>query len=226
MSHTKEAKLPLIIKKLKKAYPAVRVSLLFNTNFELLVATILSAQSTDIIANRVASRIFKKYKNAKGFAAASLPVLEKEIYSTGFYRVKAKNIIAASKKIVAYFNNRVPSSMDELLSLDGVGRKTANIILSAAFKKREGIAVDTHVKRLSARFGLTKNSDPIKIEQDLLKVVPFRYWLDFNYLLVNHGRKICRARKPLCDECVVSKLCVKRARRPAYHLTAIDRSKT
>ncbi len=208
MGNRKKERAVLIIKALRKANPASKISLSFNTSFEFLITTILSAQCTDIIANRVASRLFKKYRNAKGLAAASPSILEKDIYSTGFYRAKAKNIIAASKKIVTCFNNRVPSSMKELLLLDGVGRKTANIILTVAFKKREGIAVDTHVKRLSARFGLTKSSDPVRVEQDLLRVVPFRYWLDFNYILVNHGRRICRARNPLCDKCVISKLCV------------------
>lgn len=211
MNRIKKEKTILLIKRLKKAYPdKVLVSLSHKTAFQLLVATILSAQCTDVVANRVTAHLFKKYKNVKGFASANLLVLEKEVYATGFYKTKAKHIIAASKKIVSCFNGRVPDSMEKLITLDGVGRKTANIILSVAFKKREGIAVDTHVKRLSNRFGLTGSSDPIVIEQDLLKIIPFRYWLEFNHILVTHGRRICRARKPLCGSCVINGFCPSR----------------
>ncbi len=211
MAKSKKEKAIDIIESLKKAYPGREViSLPHKTSFELLVATILSAQCTDVVANRVTIDLFKKYKNVKGLASAKPFTLERELYTTGFYKAKAKNIIAASKKIVARFNGRVPDSMEKLLTLDGVGRKTANIILSVAFKKREGIAVDTHVKRLSNRFGLTKSGNPIVIEQDLLKVVPLRYWLKFNHILVTHGRRVCRARRPLCENCVVAKLCPSR----------------
>lgn len=207
MSNKKEERIVLIIKRLKRAYPGAKASLAHKNSFQLLVATILSAQCTDIVANKVAAYIFKKYKNAKGLSAAKPSVLEKELYSTGFYKSKAKNIIAASKKIVNSFNNKVPNSMEKLLLLNGVGRKTANIILSVAFKKREGVAVDTHVKRLSRRFGLTKSTNPVIIERDILKVVPFKYWLDFNHILVSHGRRVCKAKKPLCGKCVIAGIC-------------------
>ena len=196
-----------IISRLRREYPQARVSLKYKNPFELLVSTILSAQCTDLRANEVSRYLFKKYKNPKGFASARISVLEKEIYSTGFYRAKAKNIINASKRLLTHYKGSVPKSMKELITLAGVGRKTANIILSSAFKKREGIAVDTHVKRLSKRLGLTSHTDPNKIEQDLLKIIPHKDWLDVNYILVTHGRRICNARKPLCCDCKINKLC-------------------
>jgi endonuclease III len=203
----KEKRILLVIKRLKASLPHSKTSLIYKNPFQLLVATILSAQSTDITANKVASRIFKKYKDMRGFASAKFSELEKDIFSCGFYRVKAKNIIAVSKKILSEFNGRVPDTMHALLKLPGVGRKTANIILSSAFKKSEGIAVDTHVKRISRRLGFTKHTDPNKIEQDLLRVVPKKNWLDFNYMLVNFGRTICKSRLPLCTRCRLKGLC-------------------
>jgi endonuclease-3 len=172
-----------------------------------MIATILSAQCTDERVNKITPSLFKKYKSVYDFSNAKQPILEQEIRSTGFYKNKAKNIIGAAKKIVKDFEGRVPDTMEELISLPGVARKTANIILSGGFKKAEGIAVDTHVRRLSQRLGLSTQSDPNKIEQDLLKIVPKKDWLDFNYMLVDHGRAICNARKPLCNECALSKLC-------------------
>ena len=157
--------------------------------------------------NKITPPLFKKYKTIPDFAGAKQSQLEKEIHSAGFYKNKAKNIIAASKKIVEEFKGKVPDTMDELVTLPGVARKTANIVLSSSFGKAEGIAVDTHVKRLSRRLGLSKESDPNKIEQDLMGMVPKADWLDFNYLLVNHGRAICMARKPLCPDCAIKKLC-------------------
>jgi endonuclease III len=197
----------LIIKRLKSLFPQNKTSLKHKNPFQLLIATILSAQSTDITANKVASGIFKKYKGIKGFSGAKLSELEKDIFSSGFYRAKSKNIIAASEKILSEFNGRVPNTMHGLLQLPGVGRKTANIILSSAFKKSEGIAVDTHVKRISRRLGFTKNTDSDKIERDLLGIIPRKYWLDFNYMLVDFGRKICKSKKPLCLRCGIEKLC-------------------
>jgi endonuclease III len=203
----KEKRILLIIKRLKASLPRSKTSLKHKNPFQLLIATILSAQSTDITANKVASIVFDKYKDVKGLARARLSILEKDIYSSGFYKVKARNIVRASKKILSQFNGKVPKSMDELLKLPGVGRKTANIILSSAFKKSEGIAVDTHVKRVSRRLGFTKNTDPNKIEKDLLSIVPYEFWLDFNYMIVDFGRNICRSRKPLCVKCAIKNLC-------------------
>ena len=196
-----------IVKILRKAYPGARTALRHRSAFELLVSTILSAQCTDERVNRITPALFKKYGTPREFARAGQGHLEKEIHSAGFYRNKAKNIIGASKKIVEEFNGKVPDEMVKLITLPGVARKTANIVLSASFHKAEGIAVDTHVKRLSGRLGLSKYSDPVKIEKDLMKIVPHRDWLDFNYILVEHGRRICAARKPLCPECVINKFC-------------------
>jgi endonuclease-3 len=157
--------------------------------------------------NKVAPHLFKKYKTISAFAKAKQSELEKEIRSTGFYKNKTKNIIGTSKKIMEEFKGKVPDEMDKLLTLPGVARKTANIVLSSSFGKTEGIAVDTHVKRLSERIGLSKELDPNKIERDLMNIVPQKDWLDFNYLLVNHGRAICIAKKPLCRNCVIKNLC-------------------
>lgn len=196
-----------IIKILRRAYPRSKSALRHESPLQILVATILSAQCTDERVNKITPGLFKKYKNVCGFSKARQLVFEQEIRSTGFYRNKAKNIINAAKKIVKDFDAKVPDTMEELVSLPGVARKTANIVLSSGFKKAEGIAVDTHVKRLSARLDLTRESDPNKIEEDLLRIVPRKDWLDFNYMMVDHGRKVCNARKPLCGECPIAKLC-------------------
>ncbi len=197
----------LILKKLRKEYPKAKTALKFRTPFQMLVATILSAQCTDKRVNEVTKTLFKKYKTPKDYAEADKKEFEKEIKPTGFYKNKAKNIINAAKKIVEKYNGRVPKTIKELTSLPGVGRKTANIVLNSAFGIAAGIAVDTHVKRLSQRLGFTKNKDPNKIEQDLMKIFPKKDWHDLNFLLVEHGRKICKARKPLCEKCVINKLC-------------------
>ena len=196
-----------IIKILRKTYLRGRTALYYKTPLEILIATILSAQCTDKRVNQITPRLFKKYRTSYDFSKARQADLEKEIRSTGFYRNKAKNIIGAAKRIVEDFGGRVPDTMEGLISLPGVARKTANIVLSSGFKKAEGIAVDTHVKRLSARLGLSRENNPEKIEKDLLKIVPKKDWLDFNYILVGHGRSICNARKPLCNECPIAKLC-------------------
>jgi len=196
-----------IIKILRKTYPNAHTALRHKNPFQLLVATMLSAQCTDERVNRITPLLFKKYKTISDFAKLKRSELEKEIYSAGFYKNKAKNIIAASKKIKTEFNGHVPDEMDKLIGLPGVARKTANIVLSSSFKKVEGIAVDTHVKRLSGRIGLSAEKTPVKIEQDLMNIIPKTDWLDFNYLLVSHGRKACTARKPLCRGCVLKDLC-------------------
>lgn len=196
-----------IIKILHRDYPSSRTALEFKTPLQILVATILSAQCTDERVNQITPSLFQKYKRPADFARAKQEELEEEIRPTGFFRNKAKSIIRASKKMVEDFGGEVPDSMEELITLPGVARKTANIVLSSAFKKAEGIAVDVHVKRLSGRLGLSKEKNPDKIERDLMAMVPKEDWLDFNYLLVNHGRKICIARKPLCPSCVLNHLC-------------------
>lgn len=196
-----------ILSLLKKEYPKATTALLHKNTLQLLVATILSAQCTDKRVNIVTKALFKKYKTAKDFANANRKEFEKDIRSTGFYRNKAKNIVGAAKMIVGKFKGRVPSSMEELIELPGVARKTANIVLSYGFGKTEGIAVDTHVKRLSFRLGLTKNNDPIKIERDLMRALDKKDWASVNTLLVAHGRAVCKAGKPLCPECALGKLC-------------------
>lgn len=196
-----------IIKILRKDYPDSRTVLEFKTPLQILVATILSAQCTDKRVNQLTPSLFEKYRSAVDFARANQEELEEEIRPAGFFRSKAKSIISASKKICKDFNGEVPDSMKELITLPGVARKTANIVLSSAYKKAEGIAVDVHVKRLSKRLGLSMEKDPDKIERDLMAIVPKEDWLDFNYMLVNHGRKICMARKPLCPSCALKHLC-------------------
>ena len=196
-----------ILEILKKQYGYVRVALRHTTPLELLVATILSAQCTDERVNIVTQGLFKKYRNIHDFANANLRGLEQDVRSTGFYRNKAKNIKAASRMIVERYHSQVPSTMEELLTLPGVARKTANIVLTNAFGIVEGIAVDTHVRRLSQRLSLTKNSNPDKIEKDLMDVFLRNEWANINYLLIEHGRKVCHAKGPLCEGCAVGKLC-------------------
>ncbi|HEK86080.1 MAG: endonuclease III [Candidatus Saccharicenans sp.] len=196
-----------IIELLRKEYPETRTALHYRSPFELLIATILAAQCTDERVNKITPALFQKYPTVKDFAEAQPKELENDIRSTGFFRHKARNIIALAQKLLKEYGGQVPDSMDELVKLPGVARKTANIVLSSAFKKAEGIAVDTHVRRLVERLGLSKHTQPEKIENDLMAIVPKSDWLDFNYLLVDHGRKICQARKPRCLECVLKDLC-------------------
>jgi endonuclease-3 len=196
-----------IIRILYQTYPKSRTALMFRNPLQILVATILSAQCTDERVNQITPGLFQKYQSAGDFARANQEELEEEIRSTGFFRNKAKNIIGAAIKIVEDYSGKVPDNMADLVTLPGVARKTANIVLSSGYRKSEGIAVDTHVKRLSGRLGLSKEKDPDKIEQDLMKIVPRKDWIDFNYMLVNHGRQVCQARKPGCPECPLSHLC-------------------
>ena len=200
-------KLLEILKRLNKAYPKPKTALNFSDPFQLLVATILSAQTTDVLVNKVTENLFRKYRTPKDYADASLETLQKDTGSVNFYKTKAKNIQAGAKIIVDQFNSQVPKTMNELTSLPGVARKTANIVLSNAFGIHEGIAVDTHVKRLSYRLGLTKNADPVKIEKDLMAITPKKEWGNISHLLIFHGRKICQARKPGHQECVLSNIC-------------------
>lgn len=201
------ARIPEIIHILRFTYPLSRTALKFTNPLQILVATILSAQCTDKKVNEITPGLFAKYPTVQAFAAADPAVLEEEIRPTGFFRNKTKSIIGASRKIVTDYAGQVPDSMDELITLPGVARKTANIVLSSGFHKAEGIAVDTHVKRIAGRLGLSREKDPDKIERDLLQIVPREAWLDFNYLVVNHGRALCPARKPLCAQCPLSHLC-------------------
>lgn len=196
-----------IIKILRNQYPHSQTALYFKTPLQILIATILSAQSTDEKVNQITPSLFQKYRTAHDFAEASPSELEKEIRSTGFYRNKAKSVIKACQMIAEDYDGKVPETMEELIKLPGVARKTANIVLSSAFHKAEGIAVDTHVKRLSSRLGLSSEKNPDKIEKDLMEIVPQKDWLDFNYLLVNHGRKVCQAKKPQCPQCGINYLC-------------------
>jgi endonuclease-3 len=190
-----------------KVYPNAHCELDFRNPLQLLVATILSAQSTDKRVNMVTPALFKKYRTAKDYADAPQAELEDAIKSTGFYRNKAKSIRGAMRAIVEKHGGKVPETMEELYALPGVGRKTANEVLGNAFHKNEGIVVDTHVIRLSQRLGLTKHKDPVKIELDLMKLVPCEHWTDWSHWLIWHGRRRCFARKPDCGQCEVFELC-------------------
>ncbi|RXA19003.1 endonuclease III [Methanosarcina sp. MSH10X1] len=192
---------------LKEEYPDVKPSLNYSNPLELLVATVLSAQSTDVQINKVTAELFKKYRTAEDYAGADPRELENNLYSTGFYKSKARNIKAAAQIILEKHNGEVPKTMEELVTLPGVGRKTANIVLARAFGIIEGVAVDTHVKRVSRRLGFTKNSDPEKIERDLISLARREDLDSISMTLIYHGRKICQARKPKCPSCVVNQFC-------------------
>jgi endonuclease-3 len=192
---------------LAKGYPEAHCALEHASAFELLVATILSAQCTDVRVNLVTKPLFKKYRGPKAFADANPRELEQDIRSTGFYRNKAKSIRGAARLIVDKHGGRVPDTMEELLELPGVARKTANVVLGTWFKKATGVVVDTHVERITRRLGLTKETDPKKIERDLMALLPSETWIDFSHRLIWHGRKICAARKPKCEECSLASCC-------------------
>lgn len=203
----KNTKIKEIMARLEGVYPDPQTALDFNNPHQLLVATILSAQCTDKRVNLVTGSLFKKYETMEAFAGAEPGELEQDIRSTGFYRNKAKNIIAASRVILERFEGRVPESMEELVTLPGVARKTANVVLSEAFGKQEGIAVDTHVIRLSGLLGLAESLDPKRIEAELMAETPREDWSRISNLLIFHGRNICIARRPLCGQCPLSDLC-------------------
>ena len=204
---TDPARVAAILDGLNEAYPAATCALKHDNAFQLLVSTILSAQCTDERVNMVTPGLFRKYPDAKAFAYANSLDIEQEIRSTGFYRNKTKSIIGASKKIVEEFHGEVPKTMEELLTLPGVARKTANVVLGCAFGIAAGVVVDTHVQRLSGRLDLTKNTDPKKIEIDLMTIIPRERWILFSHQLIWHGRRVCQARKPKCIECNLEKLC-------------------
>jgi endonuclease-3 len=196
-----------IIRTLARVYGEAHCALVHHNALELLVATILSAQCTDHRVNIVTASLFKKYRSAKEFAQADLRVLEQDIRSTGFFRNKAKNIQGAARRIVEKHGGEVPSTMEDLLELPGVARKTANVVLGTWFGKAAGIVVDTHVHRISRRLQLTREDDPKKIEQDLMKLLPMEEWINFSHRLIWHGRRICAARKPKCGECPIAGEC-------------------
>lgn len=196
-----------IISELRRLYPDAACSLNFSNPLELLVATQLSAQCTDERVNIVTKKLFQKYRSVEDFANVSQEEFEQDIRPTGFYRNKARNIRAASQRILAVYDGEVPRTMPDLLSLPGVARKTANVVLGNAFGIVEGFVVDTHIGRLSRRFGWTKNDDPVKVEQDLMRIVPRKDWLDLSHLLIFHGRAVCTARNPRCEKCTLAHLC-------------------
>jgi endonuclease-3 len=207
MSDDKKQRTAVIIKRLKKAYPDAHCALEHSNAFELLVATILSAQCTDERVNIVTADLFRKYRTPADYLKVEQTELEKDIHSTGFFRNKAKSIQGACRRIIGEFAGEVPRSMDEILTLPGVARKTGNVVLGNAFGIASGIVVDTHVARLSQRLGLTAQVNAEKIEQDLIELVPKRNWIMFPHWLITHGRRICNARKPKCRECVLADLC-------------------
>lgn len=197
----------VLIRRLQKAYPDAHCALNHSNAFELLIATILSAQCTDERVNIVTADLFRKYRGPADYLRVDQAELEKDIHSTGFFRNKSKNIQGACRRIIDEFKGKVPETMDEILTLPGVARKTANVVLGNAFGIASGIVVDTHVARLSQRLGLTTNENAEKIENDLVAMVPKRYWIMFPHWLITHGRQICHARKPKCRQCVLSDIC-------------------
>jgi endonuclease-3 len=196
-----------ILKRLNQLYPDVTCALTHATAWELVVATILSAQSTDVNVNRVTPELFRKYPTVAAFAALTPEQLEPDVRSTGFFRNKSKSVVGAAKKIMAEFGGEVPQDMEKLLTLPGVARKTANVVLGTWFKLAEGIVVDTHVHRISRRLELTTQDDPQKIEQDLMRILPREKWILFSHQVIWHGRKLCIARKPKCVDCLLETIC-------------------
>lgn len=199
-----------VIRRLKKAYPDAHCALVHSNPFELLIATILSAQCTDARVNIVTADLFRKYRGPADFLAVSQKELEKDIHSTGFFRNKAKNIQAACQRIVDVYGGEIPRTMDELLTLGGVARKTANVVLGNAFGIASGVVVDTHISRISQRLGLTTNKTPEKIERDLAELVPKKNWVIFPHWMIYHGRQVCDARKPKCGQCSLADICPSR----------------
>jgi endonuclease-3 len=202
-----ESRAPEIVKRLSVAHPDAHVALHFSNALEMLVATILSAQCTDEKVNEVTATLFPKYPRAEDYLRVPEDELKADIKPTGFYNQKAASIRAACQRIVEAYDGRVPDTMEDLVTLRGVARKTANIVLGNAYGKVEGIAVDTHVRRLANRLGFSAESDPDKIERDLMRLLPRKRWFDFTYVLIDHGRAVCVARRPRCEECVVNALC-------------------
>jgi endonuclease III len=201
------AQVQAIITELRRLYPDAQCSLNFSNPLELLVATQLSAQCTDERVNVVTEQLFKKYRSVEDYATVSQEELEQDIRPTGFYRNKAKNIRAAAQRIITHYGGEVPRTMADLLTLPGVARKTANVVLGNAFGIDEGFVVDTHIGRLARRFGWTTSEDPVKVEQDLMRIIPREDWLNLSHLMIYHGRAICQARRPLCEQCTLTAVC-------------------
>jgi len=207
MIEDKKKRAAEIIRRLRKAYPDAHCALNHSTPFELLIATILSAQCTDIRVNIVTADLFRKYRGPADFLSVSQQELEKDIHSTGFFRNKAKNIQAACRRIIDVYKGEIPKTMDELLTLGGVARKTANVVLGNAFGIASGVVVDTHVGRLSRRLGLTENENAEKVERDLAELIPKKHWVMFPHWMIYHGRQVCDARKPKCEICTLANIC-------------------
>jgi endonuclease-3 len=206
----RHARVNEILRRLDEMYPNVTCALVHGSPWELLVATILSAQSTDKMVNQVTPGLFRKYPTIQDFAALRPEVLARDIHSTGFFNNKAKSVVGAAKKILADFGGEVPRTMDEMLTIPGAARKTANVVLGTAYGIASGIVVDTHVQRISQRLDLTKNTDPVKIERDLVKIIPEGKWILFSHQIIHHGRALCYARKPRCAECKLEPVCYSR----------------
>ena len=202
-----EERVTEILARLEQLYPEANCALLHQDPYQLLVATVLSAQCTDVRVNLVTPTLFKSYPNLQSLAQADPEELQEIIYSTGFFRNKARNLISTAKRLVEDFDSEVPNTMEDLLKLSGVARKTANVVLGTAFGISSGVVVDTHVKRLSRRLGLTHEDSPVKIEKDLMVKIPESRWIDFSHQLIHHGRKICKSRRPQCERCALADLC-------------------
>ena len=203
----KTARANKIIRLLKKRYPDAKCSLDFKTIHQLMVATILSAQCTDERVNRVTKSLFKKYKSVKDFADADLTQLSRDIYAAGFHNNKARSIKTSARQLLDNHGGKMPRRLDELVQLTGVGRKTGSVILGAGFHIAEGVVVDTHVARISRRLGFTNEKDPLKIEKDLMQIIPKKDWIGYAYLMIDHGRALCKARRPDCANCLLARLC-------------------
>ncbi len=207
ISPDEKKRVSTILRRLKKAYPDAECALHHRNPYELLVATILSAQCTDETVNKVTPGLFARYPTAQSLAAAEREDVERLVRPTGFFRNKAKNIQGAARTLVDEFAGDVPQGMDQLLTLPGVARKTANVVRGVCFGLADGVVVDTHVRRLSQRLGLTRNEDPLKIEQDLMRIIPRKQWINFSHQMIWHGRRVCDAKKPRCEECVLLDVC-------------------
>ena len=202
-----ERRFPVIYRRLEKEYPEARTALNFSNPHEMLFATIMSAQSTDATVNKVTAKLFSKYRTLEDYANADPEELQADIKQTGFFRMKTKSIQGAARRLLDVYDGKLPDTMAEILTLPGVARKTANVVLGNVYGVVEGIAVDTHVGRLARRLGLTKETDPVKVERDLMRLIPRSKWMHVTYLFIEHGRKVCKAPVPRCEECVLNDIC-------------------
>jgi endonuclease-3 len=202
-----ERRFPVIYRRLEKEYPEAKTALNFSTPYEMLFATIMSAQSTDATVNKVTTKLFSKYRTLEDYANADPQEFEADIKQTGFFRMKTKAIQGAARRLLDVYDGKLPDTMAEILTLPGVARKTANVVLGNVYGVVEGIAVDTHVGRLARRLGLTTETDPVKVERDLMRLIPRSKWMHITYLFIEHGRKVCKAPVPRCEECVLNDIC-------------------